>query len=224
VLYAMFSEMARDVPVPVALHLDHCPDRSLISACLAHGWESVLFDGSSLSVADNKAACIEIVAEAHALGRAVEGEIEPIQGVEDDIGTDAVSQAESLDVALDFIRATGIDCFAPAIGNAHGVYQSEPTLDAERVSAIVAEERIPIALHGGSGLTPEQFRDLIARGCAKVNISTALKISYTDANRQWLAEHPGAYDPPQLFSYVREQVIAMALDHIRVFGSEGTAW
>ncbi len=87
VLHAMFQEMARDVPVPVALHLDHCPDRALISACLAQGWQSVLFDGSRMSVADNRAACAEIVVEAHALGAAVEGEIEPIRGVEDGIGS-----------------------------------------------------------------------------------------------------------------------------------------
>ena len=221
VLYTMFQEMARDVPVPVALHLDHCPDRQLISDCLAQGWDSVLFDGSRLSVEENRAICADIVAEAHALGRAVEGEIEPIQGVEDGIGSDEASEAQSLDVALDFIRSTGIDCFAPAIGNAHGMYRSEPTLDADRVSAIVAQERIPIALHGGSGLTPAQFRDLIGRGCAKVNISTALKIRYTDANRDWIAEHPGVYDPPQLFQYVRAQVIDMAVEHIRMFGSEG---
>jgi len=176
-----------------------------------------------LSVEENRAICADIVAEAHALGRAVEGEIEPIQGVEDGIGSDEASEAQSLDVALDFIRSTGIDCFAPAIGNAHGMYRSEPTLDAERVSAIVAQERIPIALHGGSGLTPAQFRDLIGRGCAKVNISTALKIRYTDANRDWIAEHPGVYDPPQLFQYVRAQVIDMASEHIRMFGSEGAA-
>jgi fructose-bisphosphate aldolase class II len=224
VLFAMFREMAREIPVPVALHLDHCPDRQLISDCLAHGWDSVLFDGSRLGVEENRAICADIVTEAHALGRAVEGEIEPIQGVEDGIGSDEASEAQSLDVALGFIRSTGIDCFAPAIGNAHGMYRSEPTLDAERVSAIVAQERIPIALHGGSGLTPAQFRDLIARGCAKVNISTALKIRYTDANRDWIAEHPGVYDPPQLFQHVRAQVIDMAVEHIRMFGSEGRAW
>ena len=224
VLYSMFQEMARDVPVPVALHLDHCPDRAVITACLAQGWQSVLFDGSRLSVADNRAACAEIVAEAHAIGAAVEGEIEPIRGVEDGIGSDEPSEAQALEVALDFIRSTGIDCFAPAIGNAHGMYHSEPHLDAERVSAIVAQERLPIALHGGSGLTREQFTDLIARGCAKVNISTALKIRYIDANRDWIAAHPGNYDPPTLFRYVRSEVITMAKDHITMFGSAGQAW
>ena len=224
VLYTMFQEMVRDVPVPVALHLDHCPDRAVITACLAQGWQSVLFDGSRMSVAENRAACAEIVVEAHALGAAVEGEIEPIRGVEDGIGSDEESETQALDVALDFIRFTGIDCFAPAIGNAHGMYHSEPRLDAERVSAIVAQERLPIALHGGSGLTPAQFTDLIARGCAKVNISTALKVRYIDANRDWIAAHPGNYDPPSLLRHVRGEIISMATDHITMFGSAGRAW
>ena len=76
--------------------------------------------------------------------------------------------------------------FAPAIGNAHGVYRSEPKLDAQRVSDIVAAEPIPIALHGGTGMTDAQFTDLIARGCAKVNISTALKIVYMKSNLAFL--------------------------------------
>jgi fructose-bisphosphate aldolase class II len=223
-LHAMFVAMARDLPVPVSLHLDHCPDRELISACLAQGWNSVLFDGSRLSVEENLAVCQGIVAEAHALGAGVEGEIEPIQGVEDGIGSDEPTEAGSLDVALDFIRRTGVDCFAPAIGNAHGMYHSEPALDAERVSAIVAATPIPIALHGGSGLSPAAFSDLIARGCAKVNISTALKVRYMDANLEFLTAHPGHYDPPSLFTSVRAAVVDMAAEHMRLFGSEGRAW
>jgi fructose-bisphosphate aldolase class II len=224
VLYTMFREMAADLPVPVALHLDHCPDRAVISACLAEGWNSVLFDGSRLAVEENRDICAEIVAEAHAVGAAVEGEIEPIQGVEDGIGSDEASERRSLDVALDFIRRTGVDCFAPAIGNAHGMYAQAPELDADRVSAIVAAEPIPIALHGGSGLSADAFSDLIARGCAKVNISTALKVRYMQANLEFLTEHAGTYDPPSLFSYVRAEVIGMAQEHMRLFGSEGRAW
>ena len=79
-----------------------------------------------------------MVAEARRHGAHVEGEIEGIQGVEDDIGSDEASARQSLEVAVDFMRGTGVDCFAPAIGNAHGVYQAEPTLDAQRVSDIVA--------------------------------------------------------------------------------------
>jgi ketose-bisphosphate aldolase len=224
VLYAMWVEMAREITVPVAIHLDHCPDREVISECLAKGWNSVLFDASKLTVEENKRQCIEVVAEARRYGAAVEGEIEGIQGVEDGIGSDSASSIQSLDVALDFIRSTGIDCFAPAIGNAHGMYRTTPTLDSQRVSDIVSAEPIPIALHGGTGMKPEQFQDLIARGCAKVNISTALKIAFMKSGYDYMTEHPGEYDPPSIFRAQRASVLDMAREHIRLFGSEGRAW
>jgi fructose-bisphosphate aldolase class II len=224
VLYGMWVEMTRDISVPVALHLDHCPDRDVISSCLAKGWNSVLFDASKLSVEENQRQCIEVVAEAKRYGAAVEGEIEGIQGVEDGIGSDAASAIQSLDVALDFIRATGVDCFAPAIGNAHGMYRTTPTLDSQRVSDIVAAIPIPIALHGGTGMQGEQFTDLISRGCAKVNISTALKIGFMRSGYDYMTEHPGEYDPPALFRAQRAAVIELASNHIRMFGSDGKAW
>lgn len=224
VLYAMWVEMTRNITVPVALHLDHCPDRLVISTCLARGWNSVLFDASKLSVEENRRQCIEVVAEAKRYGAAVEGEIEGIQGVEDGVGSDDAGTIQSLDVALDFIRSTGIDCFAPAIGNAHGMYRATPMLDIQRVSDIVAATLIPIALHGGTGMKPEQFSDLVARGCAKVNISTALKTRFMQSGHDYMTAHPGEYDPPALFKAQRAAVIEMASDHIRMFGSQGMAW
>jgi ketose-bisphosphate aldolase len=224
VLYALFREMASPLPIPVSLHLDHCPERELITACLKKGWNSVLFDGSHLAVEENRRQTIEVVAEAKAYGAQVEGEIEGIMGVEDGVGSDEASREQSLETALDFIRSTGVDIFAPYIGNAHGVYKAAPKLDVQRVSDIVAAVPIPIALHGGTGLLPEQFKDLIARGCAKINISTAVKISYMKANLTFLQDHPGKYDPPSLFRFVRSEVMAMAAEHIRMFGSAGKAW
>ncbi len=223
VLYAMWQTMSRDISVPVALHLDHCPERSVISACLAAGWQSVLFDGSSLSVEENLRQCREVVTEAHALGAAVEGEIEGIQGVEDDIGSDAASTAVPHEVAVRFITETGVDVFAPAIGNAHGLYTAPPVLDAQRVSDLVSATGVPMALHGGTGLAPEQFSDLIARGCAKVNVSTALKLAYMRASRDFLTQHPDAADPPTLFRHQRDSVMGMVRDHVRLFGSGGKA-
>jgi ketose-bisphosphate aldolase len=225
-LYAMWRELTAGIEVPVSLHLDHCPDRSVISGCLAKGWNSVLFDASSLPVQENQRQTVEVVAEAKACGADVEGEIESITGVEDGIGSDEVAKRESLPTALEFIRATGITVFAPAIGNAHGVYHSEPHLDAQRVSDIVAAEPIPIALHGGTGLTDAQFTDLISRGCAKVNISTALKVTYMQSSLAFLrgAEDRGSWDPPSLFDATRSAVKEMAAGHIRRFGSAGKAW
>jgi fructose-bisphosphate aldolase class II len=225
-LFAMWQQLTAGIEVPVSLHLDHCPDRAVISDCLRKGWNSVLFDGSTLPVAENQRQTIEVVSEARSHGANVEGEIEAITGVEDDIGSDEEAKRESLPVALEFIRATGIDVFAPAIGNAHGVYHTEPHLDAQRVSDIVAAQPIPIALHGGTGMTDAQFTDLIARGCAKVNISTALKVTYMKANLAFLrgAEERDSWDPPSLFSATRTAVKDMAADHMRRFGSVGRAW
>jgi ketose-bisphosphate aldolase len=225
-LYAMWRELTAGIEVPVSLHLDHCPDREFISKCLRKGWNSVLFDASALPVQENQRQTIEVVAEARSYGAHVEGEIESITGVEDDIGSDEEARRQSLPVALEFIRATGVDVFAPAIGNAHGVYRSEPKLDAQRVSDIVAAQPIPIALHGGTGMTDAQFTDLIARGCAKVNISTALKVTYMEANLAYLrgAEERASWDPPSLFGAVRDAVIELAAGHMRKFGSVGKAW
>lgn len=225
-LFGIVAALADGVTVPVALHLDHCPERAVITTCLAAGWGSVLFDAHDLDVEDNRRQTVEVVAEARAAGANVEGEIEAIQGKEDGLGSDDASKQHSLDVAVDFIRTTGIDCFAPAIGNAHGRYAQAPTLDAQRISDLVAATGVPQALHGGTGLSDEQFQDLIARGCAKVNISTGLKEAFMRSGWEFLrgAAERDVWDPPSLFAVQRQAVLDMAAHHMQVFGSTGRAW
>ncbi len=225
-LHDIVATIARDVPVPVTLHLDHCPDRSVITGCLDAGWNSVLFDAHELDVAENLAQTTEVVAQARSRGAHVEGEIEGIQGVEDGLGSDSAATLQSLEVAVDFIRRTGVDCFAPAIGNAHGQYAAAPVLDHQRVSDLVEATGVPMALHGGTGLAAEQFQDLIARGCAKVNISTALKESYMRSALEFLmgAQEQGKWDPPSLFRHQRAAVMQTAQEHMQLFGSSGRAW
>jgi fructose-bisphosphate aldolase class II len=225
VLFSMWTSMTAGIEVPVTLHLDHCPEREVITECLDKGWNSVLFDASRLPVEENMRQTVEVVAEARRHGAHVEGEIESITGVEDDIGSDTAAQQQTLAVALEFLRTTGVDVFAPAIGNAHGSYKQAPVLDFQRVSDIVAEHPVPIALHGGSGLSDEQFRDLISRGCAKVNISTALKETFMKSSLTFLegAREKNKWDPPSLFRAVRKDVIDMAGSLMTVFGSAGRA-
>ena len=225
VLFAMWESMTAGIDVPVALHLDHCPDRDLITECLERGWNSVLFDASTLPVEENQRQSVEVVKQARTFGAHVEGEIESITGVEDGIGSETPSARQTLEVSLRYIEATGVDVFAPAIGNAHGVYKHEPVLDFQRVTDIVDAHPIPIALHGGSGLTDAQFADLIARGCAKVNISTALKITYMKSNLAFLKEAEGKdkWDPPSLFSFVRGDIVSMTTALAEQFGSAGKA-
>lgn len=225
VLYAMWTAMTAGIEVPVTLHLDHCPEREVISECLARGWNSVLFDASKMPVAENMRQTVEVVAEARGYGAHVEGEIESITGVEDGVGSDTEAERQSLEVVLEFLGTTQVDVFAPAIGNAHGAYKQAPVLDFQRVSDIVAAHPLPIALHGGSGMSDEQFHELISRGCAKVNISTALKETYMKSNLAFLqsAAERGKWDPPSLFRAVREDVVTMAGSLMTLFGSAGRA-
>ena len=222
-MFAMWQAYTQDVTVPVALHLDHCPERDVISACLAKGWSSVLFDASKLSVEENKRQCIEVVAEARRYGADVEGEIEGFKRTEEMTGDEA-EHVQTLETVVDFVQATGVDIFAPAIGNAHGTYKTAPHLDSQRVTDIVEATGIPVALLGGTGMSAEQFTDLISRGCAKVNISTALKIAFMKSGYDFMTENPGKYDPPSIFKAQRAAVKDMAADHIRKFGSVGKAW
>ena len=224
-LFAMWEAMVAGIEVPVSLHLDHCPDRSVISECLALGWNSVLFDASELPVAENLRQTVEVVAEARSYGAHVEGEIESITGVEDDHGSDEQGERQPLGTVLDFISATGVDVFAPAIGNAHGVYKQEPVLDFGRVEDIVREAAVPVALHGGSGLADADFDRLISLGCAKVNISTALKMTYMKSNLKHLQEsaRTDKWDPPTLFKRTAGDIHVMIAGLMRQFGSSGAA-
>lgn len=222
-IQAMWRSMTKNIDVPVALHLDHCPDRAVVTLCLEHGWNSVLFDASELPVEENQAQTIEVVKEAKKYGADVEGEIEAITGIEDDHGSDEESARQSLETSLAFIDATGVGVFAPSIGNAHGSYKVAPKLDFNRVSELVAARPIPIALHGGSGLSDEQFKDLIGRGCAKVNISTALKELFMKSSLDFLieAQQHSKWDPPSLFRVVRDDVVSMTAGLAELFGSAG---
>jgi len=222
-IQVMFAEMARDLPIPTTLHLDHCPDRKVIDECLAAGWNSVLFDGSKLSYEENLKQTQEVVAQARKYSAAVEGELEAIKGVEDGVGGEYGSPEAALEQALAFIRETGIDSFAAGIGTAHGLYKDEPKINFERVSEIVAAEPIPLVLHGGTGLSETVFKELISRGESKVNISTRLKITMADSYAAYLREHPTEYNPLKLLGAVQEDVKAMAKNFFRIFGSEGRA-
>src|SRR4051794_31303091 len=209
-LYSMWRARADEVPVPVTLHLDHCPDREWISTCLRTGWNSVLFDGSELDVTENTRQTIEVVAEADTYGAQVEGEIESVLGVEDGVGSDEAGDVHPVEVSAEFIEATGVYSFAPAIGTAHGLYAHSPRLMPERVTEIVERHPIPQVLHGGTGLSAAQSPPLSARGCAKVTISAALKIAFADAQREWLDATPAKKAPPLLLRHVRAAVKEMA--------------
>ena len=211
VIQHMFTDMATRATVPVALHLDHCPDPEVAKVCLKVGWNSVLFDGSGMSFEDNQKLTKEIVAFAKTLGAAVEGEVVAVAGVEDGMGSEDEGGLPPIEKELEFIEDTGIYCYAPPIGTAHGFYKA----DAERFattgwSTWSRRPNMPMVLHGGTGLTTEVYERLIALGAAKVNISTALKKTYADGFSNYLEKNPTQYDPLKLIGAVQNDVTSMA--------------
>lgn len=219
----IFTHMAGRASVPVTFHLDHCPDPEFAKECIREGWNSVLFDGSSLNYDENFKYTREIVQFAKQYGAAVEGEVVPVTGVEDGVGTDEVVEPLPIEKDIEFIRETGIYCYAPAIGTAHGFYKASPTIRYDHMKELVEATNMPMVLHGGTGLSEEVFHRLIALGAAKVNISTDLKRTYVDGFRNYLEAKPKEYNPLKLIGAVRDDVIAMAQHYFKLFGSEGKA-
>lgn len=221
VIKDMFTDMAGRVSVPITLHLDHCPDPAVAQMCLDAGWNSVLFDGSKMSYEENFEHTAEIVKMANRTGAAVEGELVAVKGVEDGVGSDEEGQLLPIEEEIAFIRETGIYCYAPPIGTAHGFYKAAPVIRYDRMEQLVAATQMPMVLHGGSGLSDDVFTRLISLGAAKVNISTQLKKTFADGFRTYLEEKPTEYNPLKLIGAVRADVMEMARGFFRTFGSEG---
>lgn len=216
---------AEQASVPVALHLDHCPDRAVITETIAHGWSSVLFDASDRDLAQARAETSQVCQEAHAAGVDVESEIENIIGVEDGVGSDEAKHAYSVEQLIEVANETGTDLIAPQLGTAHGLYKASPVLLFERAGDLVSRTDIPIVLHGGTGLSAEDFHRFIEMGISKINISTALKLAYMHSAADHLAQakETGKWEPVKLFADQRAAVMATVLEHIDLFGSRDRA-
>lgn len=217
--------LAETVQVPVALHLDHCSDLEIIKGCIAAGWTSVMFDGSSLPFRENLARSRQAYDIAMSAGVGLEAEIGAIGGVEDDkfVAEDASILAD-FDECVKFCAAMPeLAVFAPAIGTAHGFYAGEPKIAYPLLERITSAVDIPIALHGGTGLSEEQFHRCIAAGCAKVNISTMHKHRFIEGFLGWREQKPRESEPLPFIQTQYEAMKADVRDMIRIFGSEGRA-
>ena len=169
---------AKNVKVPVCIHLDHGPSESEVMKALRWGATGIMLDGSAHPYEENVALTKTVVDTCALVGVPVEGELGHIGSVNDD----AMDEFTSPEEAAEFVKATGVCCLAVLVGNAHGHYKKPPKLDIERVAAIhKATGGLPLVLHGGSGLTDDDFRNTIAGGIAKVNIFTDLCVAGANA-------------------------------------------
>lgn len=212
-------EAARRASVPVVVHYDHGLTFERCIEALQLGFTSVMFDGSAGDPARNIEDTREIVRIAHAMGATVEGEIGHVgeAASQDNAASDLYTTPQE---ALSFLQDTGVDALAVAIGTAHGAYRSKPRLDLERLKAIRKEVEVPLVLHGGSGLSDDDFRNTIREGIAKVNIFTDLCQAGADAMAKGTREGLSYLELRSLrVSAIREAVKTKML----LFGSQGKA-
>ena len=178
--------MARRAKTPVVVHYDHGLTYGLCMRALQLGFSSVMYDCSTDRYEENIRKVAELTRAAHALGATVEAEL----GHVGDNGADAAPDPSLLytDVsqARDFAARTGVDALAVAVGTAHGAYKLPPKLDFQRIRELAAAIPTPLVLHGGSGLSDDDFRQAIACGISKINIFTDLNVAYAQGCRQAL--------------------------------------
>lgn len=163
-----FAERAK---VPVCVHLDHGTDVDYVKRGLELGFTSVMYDGSNLSEAENTANTKLVVEFAKKTGASVEAEIGSM-GAREGGGAAGESIYTDPDAAKVFVETTGIDALACAFGTAHGFYVKTPKLDFERLSKIRSLVSVPLVMHGGSGVSEEDYREVIKRGIRKINYYT----------------------------------------------------
>ena len=207
---------AERASVPVVVHYDHGLTLARCREALDLGFTGVMFDGSAGDPEKNIETTASVVELAHRCGAGVEGEIGHVGEAAscDNAGSDRYTTPEEADA---FVRATGVDALAVAIGTAHGAYKAKPCLDLERLKAIRAKVDTPLVLHGGSGLSDDDFRNTIQGGIAKVNIFTDLCLAGEKAMRNALSDRKGYLDIRNAkVDAIREAVKTK----IRLFGSE----
>jgi len=202
VVLATFRAMTAVRQVDATLHLDHCQDPGLITECLQLGWNSALYDASHLPYDQAIGSTRELVRTARRMGADIEGETQPIRSVADLECHSPIEHAADLSAA--FIEATGVCCFSPDIGTAHGKYDEEPVLRTDILRTLAARTGVPLVLHGASGLSAEALREAITCGIRKINFSTALKSAYLWPMRKGAAQPVDA--PLELLGSIKESV------------------
>ena len=249
-LMAMVKVAAEKYPnIPIAIHLDHGPDFETCKMCVDAGFTSVMFDGSKYDFEENIRLTKEVVDYAHAHGVVVEAELGKLAGIEDDVNVSA-DDAIYTDPAQaeEFVKRTGVDSLAIAIGTSHGAYKfkGEARLRFDILKEV--KERIPntpIVLHGASTVIPELvemcnkyggdipgakgvpdeiLHEASISGVSKINVDTDLRLALTAGIRKVFVEEPSAFDPRKYLKPARELVKETVAHKMRdVFGSANKA-
>ena len=208
-------QAAKESKLPVAVNFDHSSTYDVIKKALDLGFTSVMYDGSTLPFEENIAGTRRIVELANEYGASVEGELGLVGGSEDGLSDHGIL-CTNPDKAHEFCERTGIACLAVAIGNAHGDYPTAPVLAFDILEQINQKAGVPLVLHGGSGISDEDFRKAISLGIAKINIGTASFNNVVKFATEYLAAE-GKHTYFELNTAMTQGMYENALRHIRVF-------
>ena len=216
---AMVRARAERSPIPVVLHYDHGLTFERCLEALKLGYTSVMYDCSTVPYEENVARVAEMVKIAHAMGATVEGEL---GHVGDNEGEGKLTNPSDFftdpEMAADYVRRTKVDALAVAVGNAHGDYKFPPKLDFERIIQIQEAVNVPLVLHGGSGLTDQDFREAIRSGIAKVNIFTDISKAQVKGMQEGLAA--GVNNGFDMTPYEVRAIRTVVEEKMRLFSSD----
>jgi fructose-bisphosphate aldolase class II len=208
-------DLAQRAKVPTVVHIDHGKSFDCIVKAMRYGVSSVMFDGSTLPYEENLQRTAEIVRIAHTMGVSVEGELGYV-GRGDDFNPSDTSNYTQPEQAADFVRRTGVDALAVAVGTAHGIYKAPPKLDFERLQEIRRQVDVMLVLHGGSGLTDQDFQQAIACGIDKVNVFTELSVSTMSRVADAVHQCPGWIE---VTGEMRQTITASVKHFLTVFNT-----
>ena len=212
---------AKKAKIPVAIHFDHGLTLEKIKEALQLGFTSVMIDGSKYPLKDNIKLTRKVIDEAKKYNADVEAEIGRVGGSED--GLEEISVlCTGVDEAKEFFDATGVDALAVAIGNAHGVYLENPKLNFDVLDKINKSVDVPLVLHGGTGISDDDFRKCVSLGIRKINIATATFAS-VEENVGKLYKESEKVDYFELHEKEIEGAYLNVKRHIKVFGSQNKA-
>jgi fructose-bisphosphate aldolase class II len=247
------TDVAAKVKVPVVFHLDHGKDLKIVKAAIDAGYASVMYDGSALPEKENIANTRKVVAWAKKKGVSVEAEIGAIAGIEDFVSVEEKdAHLTNPEKALEFAKKTGCDALAIAIGTSHGAFKfkGDTKLDFDRLKKIKSLTKMPLVLHGASGISPElvertktqcsilgdcarlenahgvsdeAIRKAVALGINKINVDSDLRIAFTAAVRETIITDKKAFDPRKILGPSRKLIAEVVKHKMELFGSAGKA-
>lgn len=219
VVKSLISELK--ITVPVVLHLDHGSSVEICKSAIDAGFTSVMLDASSKSFEENVSETLRVINYAKEKNVSVEAEIGSMN-VEEENSRGNVNYTDAYE-AKDFVIQTGVDFLAPSIGNKHGIYKETPNLNFELLGAICKSVKIPLVLHGASGLDDNQIKTAIFCGVAKINVNTDLQIKWAEKVRKYLDSNKKEYDPRKIIKAGENEIKRVVHEKNTLLGSKHRA-